>query len=167
MARLHHTGIVVPHDTDFDDTVEWWAEVLEADLVRREAWTTAHPLAMGLGDHADEVAIQGALLRPRAGGANATCLELHQFRLPGDGAPVTRRTHDQGLGHFAVHVPRAALQSEADRLERLGIDWYAPLQEITSGALAGVLWRYGRVPDSRGGVNFEMTWWPASDDQRP
>jgi hypothetical protein len=57
-------------------------------------------------------------------------------------------------------VPAQDLEKEGSRLEGLGVHWLAPLQEITSGALAGVLWRYGDVSRQYGGLRLEITAWP-------
>lgn len=150
MPAIHHVGVVVVKDLDRE--VGWWCEALDAVVVKREAWTDANPEAIGLPGTA--VRLQGALLRPRAGGS---CLELHEFASPTDGAPISRRTHEHGLGHVALAVPRTELEAEGQRLAGLGVAWLTDLQEIAHGALKGVLWRYGNAPS---GVRIEMTWWP-------
>jgi len=152
---IHHVGLIVPPASDFDETVAWWAEVLQAKVVVREALTTADPTAIGLPDVGpQDILLEGAQLQPNDGG---TRVELHRFVKPGDSLFPQRRTHDVGLSHIAVSVDYEDLRAEGDRLEDLGVRWLAPPQQITTGVLNGVQWRYGEVPREYGDARLELT----------
>lgn len=151
MLQLDHVGIVV---ANLDQSADWWGQVLGVEPTWIQGETEVTPEAIGLPGRTN-VRLRGASF---AAGRDRF-VELHEYLSP-VGAPVTRESNDQGLGHLAFYCPTLIdLRTECRRLEDLGVTWCAPEpEEITVPPLEGVWWIYGTDPYD--GVRIELTYRP-------
>jgi catechol 2,3-dioxygenase-like lactoylglutathione lyase family enzyme len=151
--RLDHVGFVV---RDLDAAVSWYTDALGCTVQWTEAWTDVDPVRMALTDE-ERVHLRGAILRV----GEHVFLELHEFAEP-RGGDKNRRTCDLGIGHVSFYT--TAIQTEYERLGKLGVHWYGEPVEITAGGLKGHWWCYGRDPF---GFLIQLNWWPEPEsDER-
>lgn len=132
VVGLDHVGIVVP---DLEQAIEFYVRAFGAEVVSREADTDVDDVAIGLPD--EQVRLRGAILR-----SGASQIELHQYLAPT--GVSERRVCDQGIGHIAFCV--SDIDAAYARLTNEGVVFNSDPNTITSGALEGRRWVYGRDP---------------------
>jgi catechol 2,3-dioxygenase-like lactoylglutathione lyase family enzyme len=133
IERIDHVGIVVD---DLGTAVAFYTKAFGMQVVSRESDTTVDSEAIGLPGH--RVVLRGAILT-----LGGTQLEIHEYLYP-EGAPLTRRVCDRGIGHLAFKV--TDIDSAIGALSAHGVQFNAAPRLISVGDLSGQTWVYGIDP---------------------
>jgi catechol 2,3-dioxygenase-like lactoylglutathione lyase family enzyme len=133
-AIVDHPGLVVGPG-QLESAVQWHMDTFGWEKRWEEDPTDIDGASLG---HSQTVRLKGAILK--TGNSN---YEIHEFERPLSYA-TPRLTSDTGYGHIALYA--TDIDAEHRRLCDAGMTFAGEPREITSGALKGFRWVYGKDP---------------------